>query len=61
MITGGYFCGKLKYQTYAGENTAVNCHCGMCLKISAAPYLTWIVDTKLNWANDLSHIKEWKE
>lgn len=43
MITGGCFCGNLKYQIDVGEYTAVNCHCSMCRKISAAPYVAWII------------------
>jgi len=43
MITGGCFCGKLKYQIDTGSYTALNCHCGMCRRISASPYVTWIV------------------
>lgn len=43
MITGGCFCGKLRYQIDPGEYTSVNCHCSLCRKINAAPYITWLI------------------
>ena len=43
MIQGGCFCGKIRYAIEEGEHLVANCHCSMCRKISAAPFVTWMV------------------
>ena len=43
MITGGCFCGEIRYGIDDGNYTVANCHCGMCRRTSAAAYVTWIV------------------
>ena len=43
MITGGCFCGAVRYQIEQGSYTAANCHCTMCRRIHAAPYVSWLV------------------
>ena len=43
MITGGCFCGQVRYDLDDGDYTVVNCHCTMCRRISAAPYVTWMI------------------
>lgn len=41
-ITGGCFCGALRYRIDCVEQVA-NCHCSMCRRISGAPLVTWLV------------------
>lgn len=43
MIEGGCFCGKVRYAINQGEYLVANCHCTMCRKTSAAPFVTWTV------------------
>ena len=43
MIEGGCFCGEIRYAIGAGSYRAVNCHCTMCRRIHAAPYVSWLV------------------
>lgn len=43
MIEGGCFCGAIRYQIDDGDYIVANCHCSMCRKTSAAPFVTWIV------------------
>jgi hypothetical protein len=43
MIEGGCFCGRIRYQIDEGTYRAVNCHCTMCRRLHAAPYVTWLV------------------
>jgi hypothetical protein len=43
MIEGGCFCRKVRYAIDDGSYLAVNCHCTMCRRIHAAPYVTWLV------------------
>lgn len=46
MIEGGCFCGKIRF-TIAdktdGEYLVANCHCTMCRRTSAAPFVTWVM------------------
>jgi len=46
MIHGGCFCGKIRYaidECTNGDYLVANCHCQMCRKTSAAPFVTWLV------------------
>jgi hypothetical protein len=38
--TGGCLCGAVCYRATADPVRAVNCHCGMCRRISGAAFLT---------------------
>ncbi len=42
-ITGGCFCRAIRYEFTAGEYPAGNCHCTMCRRTSAAPFVAWVV------------------
>lgn len=41
-ITGGCFCGALRYCIERVEQVA-NCHCSMCRRTSGAPFVSWLV------------------
>lgn len=43
MIEGGCFCKRVRYAIDDGEYLCANCHCTMCRRIHAAPYVTWLV------------------
>ncbi len=43
IISGGCFCGAVRYQFHEGEHPVANCHCSMCRKTSGAPFVTWLV------------------
>jgi hypothetical protein len=43
VIEGGCFCRQIRYAIDDGKYTAANCHCTMCRRIHAAPYVTWLV------------------
>lgn len=40
--TGGCLCGAVRYRTTAEPIRAVNCHCGMCRRMSGAAFLTHV-------------------
>jgi hypothetical protein len=42
-ITGGCFCGSIRYEFDAGDYPVANCHCNMCRRTSGAPFVTWLV------------------
>ncbi|MFM1896527.1 MAG: hypothetical protein RLZZ385_1601 [Pseudomonadota bacterium] len=43
MISGGCFCGKLRYEIDPGDYLVASCYCSMCRRISAAPFVTWLI------------------
>ena len=46
MIEGGCFCGKIQFtidEKQDGSYLVANCHCSMCRRTSAAPFVTWII------------------
>ncbi len=43
MITGGCFCGAVRYELAQADYLTANCHCTMCRRTSAAPFVTWLV------------------
>ena len=43
MISGGCFCGHLRYEIDPGDYPVANCFCSMCRRISAAPFVTWLI------------------
>jgi hypothetical protein len=43
MIEGGCFCGRVRYAIDDGEYLSANCHCTMCRRAHAAPFVTWLV------------------
>ena len=49
MIEGGCFCRKVRYAFEQGDYLVVNCHCTMCRKTSAAPFVTWVIMPKNNF------------
>jgi len=42
-IDGGCFCGALRFAIESGDYVTANCHCTMCRRVHAAPYVTWLV------------------
>ena len=50
-VQGGCFCGALRYQFAEPIVASVNCHCTMCRKTSAAPFVSWLVvpDDQFEW------------
>lgn len=46
MIEGGCFCKKIRYQINTDDYLVGNCHCTICRRTSAAPFVTWIVAAK---------------
>ena len=42
MIEGGCFCKKIRYAIDDGAYPCADCHCTLCRRIHAAPYVTWI-------------------
>lgn len=41
MELGGCFCGAIRYSIDDGNYVVANCHCSMCRRISAAPFVSW--------------------
>lgn len=43
MIEGGCFCKRIRYVIEEGSYLCANCHCTMCRRVHAAPFVTWLV------------------
>jgi hypothetical protein len=41
-IEGGCFCGSVRYNFEPNDYPSANCHCSMCRRISAAPFVSWM-------------------
>ena len=42
-IEGGCFCGSVRYAFERNNYPSANCHCSMCRRTSAAPFVSWVV------------------
>ena len=43
QIEGGCFCGSIRYAFEQNDYPSGNCHCSMCRRTSAAPFVPWLV------------------
>jgi hypothetical protein len=41
MLTGGCFCGKVRYEAGGAPYNQSICHCSMCRRTSGAPFVAW--------------------
>jgi hypothetical protein len=41
MLTGGCFCGAVRYQATGAPFHETNCHCSICRRTTGAPYVAW--------------------
>ncbi len=49
MITGGCFCGALRYEIDENDFVVADCHCTICRRTSGAPYVTWLLTAADNF------------
>ncbi len=45
MLKGGCFCGAIRYEVDANPTQATACHCSICRRTSAAPFVAWLTVT----------------
>lgn len=41
MLTGGCYCGAIRYETSGPVSNQANCHCEMCRRTTGAPCVAW--------------------
>jgi hypothetical protein len=41
MLTGGCFCGRVRYETDGAPYNRTLCHCAMCRRTAGAPFVAW--------------------
>jgi hypothetical protein len=41
MLTGGCFCGAIRYEVSGAPFNATNCHCSICRRTTGAPFVAW--------------------
>jgi hypothetical protein len=41
MLTGGCYCGQVRYEVTGTPFHETNCHCSICRRTTGAPFVTW--------------------
>jgi hypothetical protein len=41
MLTGGCFCGRVRYEAEGAPFNRTNCHCSICRRTTGAPFVAW--------------------
>ena len=41
MLTGGCYCGAIRYEADGTPRHETNCHCSICRRTTGAPFVTW--------------------
>ena len=41
MLTGGCFCGAVRYEADGTPFDETNCYCSICRRTTGAPFVTW--------------------
>lgn len=41
MIEGGCYCRRMRYRVTGTPSHETNCHCSICRRTSAAPFVAW--------------------
>jgi hypothetical protein len=41
MLTGGCFCGRVRYEAGGAPFNQTNCHCSICRRTTGAPFVAW--------------------
>ena len=41
MLSGGCYCGAIRYEANGTPFNATNCHCSICRRTTGAPFVTW--------------------
>ena len=45
-LEGGCLCGALRYRIDGSPRVVSHCHCGLCRRVSGAPFVTWLTVRK---------------
>ena len=45
-LDGGCLCGALRYRIDGEPRVVSHCHCGLCRRVSGAPFVTWLTVRK---------------
>jgi hypothetical protein len=41
MLTGGCYCGEIRYEAEGPPFHETNCHCSICRRTTGAPFVAW--------------------
>lgn len=41
-VTGGCFCGAVRYESKGAPISSLICHCETCREVSGAPFVAWV-------------------
>lgn len=49
IVTGGCFCGAVRYTATSAPLASMVCHCQSCRRIAASPVVAWITFQKVDF------------
>jgi len=54
MLTGGCFCGRVRYEARGPAFNRTSCHCSICRRTSGAPFVAWfsVARSQLRFAGE---------
>jgi hypothetical protein len=54
MLTGGCFCGRVRYEARGPAFNRTYCHCSICRRTSGAPFVAWfsVARSQLRFAGE---------
>lgn len=55
MLTGGCYCGYLRYETSGKPFHSTHCHCSICRRTTGAPFVTWFTVPKTSFQWQTGH------
>ena len=55
MLTGGCFCGRIRYEVHGTPFHATICHCSDCRRVAGAPLVAWfsVASSGLRFVSDV--------
>ncbi len=55
MLTGGCFCGRIRYEVHGTPFHAAICHCSDCRRVAGAPLVAWfsVAPSGLRFVSDV--------
>lgn len=49
MLSGGCYCGAIRYEANGTPFNATNCHCSICRRTTGAPFVSWFSVRRSNF------------
>jgi len=60
MITGGCYCGEVRFRVNGEPHTRANCHCDNCRRAAGAQAVAWITVKKTDFQFEVDEPRKYK-